>query len=148
MPKPKTAERAQARRMYVEDGKSPSEIAELLSLSESTVWSWVTKYDWRKEREEHLGGKQSIFELASNTLRVKLTEMQELAPEQITPAMLDGITKLVKVVERAKTEVRVFECVVIAAESFVPFVQREVPDEETRARIFEVWENFLDSVKD
>ena len=38
MPRAKTAERTQARRMFVEDGRTGKEIAEVLHLSESAAY--------------------------------------------------------------------------------------------------------------
>jgi len=148
MPRPKTVERGVARKMYVEEGYTPAQIADKLKISQSGVAKWVKKYGWLEQREQHLGGRKSVHERAQAILRAKLAELEEMKPEDITPGLIDSVTKLYKIVDRARETVGLFESAVVVAEEFVPFVRRRVPDEKTRAVIFEVWEEFLEKVKD
>lgn len=148
MARPKTVERGVARKMYVEEGFTPAQIAKKLNVSQSVVTKWAKKYGWIEQREQVLGGRKSVHERAQAILRTKLAELEEMKPGNITPGLIDAVTKLYKVVDRARDTVGLFESAVVVAEEFVPFVRRRVPDERTRAVIFEVWEEFLEKVKD
>ena len=140
--------RSQARRLYVEDSKTAAEVARLVGVSAQTVSAWAKRFGWAAQRETFHGGARSLYEMAYGVLRAKLEELRSLPAEKITPGMIDALAKLVRNVERLRTEVRLFECCVIAAEQFVPFVQKEIPDEATRAEVFAAWEAFLESVKE
>ena len=148
MPRAKTAERGVARKLYVEDGLTPSQIAKRVRVSESGVQNWAKKGGWREQREMFLGGPKSVHERLKTILQKKLTELEDKDPEAITAALLDGIQKLYSAVNRSAETISMFEAAVVAGEEFVGFVRRRVPDEPTRAVIFEVWEEFLEKVKD
>ena len=148
MPRAKPAERAVARKLYVEEGLSPAQIAGRVRVSESAVQSWARKDGWQERREMFMGGAKSVHERLKAILQKKLTELEEMNAEAITPALLDGVQKLYSSVNRSAETIGLFEAAIIAGEEFVSFVRRRVPDEATRAVIFEVWEEFLEAVKD
>lgn len=58
----KENERRTARILYVEQGKSGKEIAELLNVSEKTISLWVTKYNWKKARTVTVSSKENRLE--------------------------------------------------------------------------------------
>jgi len=148
MPRAKTAERGVARKLYVEDGLSPAQIAKQVRCSESAVQQWAKKHGWQKQREMFLGGPKSVHERLKSLLQKKLTELEEMNPEALTPPVLDGVQKLYKAVNDSADTISLFEAAIVAGSEFVAFVRRRVPDEVTRAVIFEVWEEFLEKVKD
>lgn len=55
----KEAERKTARILYVEQGKTAKEIAELVNVAEKTVSSWVNKYGWKAARTANVTGRQN-----------------------------------------------------------------------------------------
>lgn len=148
MPRAKTAERGVARKLYVEDGLTPAQIASRIRVSESAVQQWAKKHGWQEQREMFLGGPKSVHERLKGLLQKKLSELEEMNPDALTPPVLDGIQKLYKAVNDSAETIGLFEAAVIAGEEFVAFVRRRVPDEATRATIFEIWEEFLEKVKD
>ena len=148
MPRAKTAERGVARKLYVEDGLTPSQIAKRVRVSESGVQNWAKKGGWREQREMFLGGPKSVHERLKTILQKKLAELEDEDPKAITGALLDGIQKLYSAVNRSADTISLFESTVIMADEFVPFVRHRVPDEATRAVIFEMLDEFLDKVKD
>jgi len=148
MPRAKTAERGVARKLYVEDGLSPAMIAKRVRVSVSAVQTWAKKGGWQEQREMFLGGPKSVHERLKGLLQKKLAELEEANPEALTPPVLDGIQKLYKAVNDSADTIGLFEAAVVAGGEFVAFVRRRVPDEATRAVIFEVWEEFLEKVKD
>jgi len=139
---------AQARRLYVEEGRAVRQISQLLNVPTATIHYWVKNRKWKEVREEMAGSARSIYEMGVKILRGKLKELADMPAGKVSPAMLDGLNKLMRTVESARENVRVFECAVIAGEDFVPFVRKQIPDEQSRAIVFQVWEAFLDSVKE
>lgn len=138
---------AAARRMYCADGRSFTEIAGALGISKATVTKWAKSGGWDKVRGVIAGSIATVHDQAAEILQAKLQQLRDLPAEQVSAPMLDGLTKLFKIVNESRETLNLFECVVLAGEEFVNFVRREVPDEATRSRVFEVWEKFLDEVK-
>jgi hypothetical protein len=148
MPRAKHAEMGVARKLYIEDGLSPAQIAERCKVSESAVRGWARKGDWPKQREIMLGGPKSVHERLKGLLQKKLAELEEMNPEALTTSVLDGVQKLYKAVNDSADTMNIFEAAVLVAGEFVPFVRRRVPDEATRSTIFDIWGEFLEAVKD
>lgn len=55
----KENERKTARILYVEQGKTGKEIADLLSVTEKTVSEWVNKYGWKNARNAAVASKEN-----------------------------------------------------------------------------------------
>jgi predicted transcriptional regulator len=83
----KEKERRTARILYVEQGKSGKEIAELLSITEKTVSDWVNKFGWKKARTAAVSSKENridnlmliVDQLAADRLELsaKLKQAQD-----------------------------------------------------------------------
>lgn len=83
----KEKERRTARILYVEQGKSGKEIAELLSVNEKTISEWVNKYGWKKARTAAVSSKENrvdnlmliVDQLAADRLELsaKLKQIQD-----------------------------------------------------------------------
>lgn len=50
MAKEYDSKRRVAKHMYVHQGKTAKEIAEVLSVAQKTIGEWVKKYNWREEK--------------------------------------------------------------------------------------------------
>ena len=81
----KDSERKTARILYVKQGKSAREIAELVQVAEKTVSNWVNKYGWKSARTAIVTGRknrisnlrQIIDDFASDRLEL-YAELKEL----------------------------------------------------------------------
>jgi len=86
----KDKERRTAHILYVEQGKSAKDIAELIGVSEKTISGekgWVNKFGWKEERTARVTSKEKRIEnikkiidnIATNRLEleIKLTETAE-----------------------------------------------------------------------
>lgn len=72
----------EARKLFVQDGKSPAEICELLggSPAVSTVRNWVRMENWRVERDKH---QQMMYEkLSPSAMEEKIFQKLERALEE------------------------------------------------------------------
>lgn len=58
----KEKEQKTARILYVEQGKSAKEIAQLLHVTEKTISRWVTRYNWKSLQAAHLSAPQKRVE--------------------------------------------------------------------------------------
>jgi uncharacterized protein YjcR len=50
----KTEERKQARKLYVEEGKTGLETAAILNISTTHFYRWSHKYGWKEQKESKL----------------------------------------------------------------------------------------------
>jgi hypothetical protein len=55
----KEKERKTARILYVDQGKTGKEIAELLGIPEKTISIWVNKHGWKNARNAAVAGKEN-----------------------------------------------------------------------------------------
>jgi alkyl sulfatase BDS1-like metallo-beta-lactamase superfamily hydrolase len=140
--------KAAARKLFVEDGLSYLDVGARLTIPEATVRNWSKKGHWETARDEIAGSAKSLYEMALKVLKAKLVHLESLPPEEVTTSVLDGLNKLFIVVQSARETVRLLEAAVIAGEEFVAFVRRTVPDEATRAKVYETWDAFLEFSKD
>lgn len=136
-----------ARRLFVEDGRTPEEIADTIQVSMSTVHKWIKKYHWDTAREELSGSARTVFEMLLKALRRMVEHLNSLPPEEVSTSLLDGLHKLMKSTMEARDSVPLLESVVMAGEEFVAFIRREVPDEKTRTIVYEQWDKFLEWAK-
>lgn len=114
----KENERKTARILYVEQGKTGKEIAELLSVSEKTVSSWVNKYNWKKARTINIASKENrldnliqiVDQLAADRLELQeqlKTATDDKAKQSIRSQIADidgAITKWTKQINAVKKE--------------------------------------------
>lgn len=78
-------ERAQARIMFVENGKSQKEIASIIGMTEKTISRWSIDDNWRAERSAKLMAEQNIRKngkMALNNLSEILLSLQKQRNEE------------------------------------------------------------------
>lgn len=139
---------ARAYELYVYQGKAPGEVQSILGVPASTFQTWKKDRKWDQAREKIAGSTRTIYEKATTILQDKLTELEATPTADIKPAQLDGILKLMKTVEAAKTHIPTIEAAVYAGEAFIEFIRQQIPDEETRKVVFDTWDQFLVSLRD
>lgn len=93
MGKEKTSERRTARILYVEQLKTAKEIADLVGVTENTVGGWITKGNWKIERDTKVNSvkkqKEQINHVISAIAERRIQIERELAecdPENPTDA--------------------------------------------------------------
>jgi predicted transcriptional regulator len=79
----KEKEIAQARRMYVDMGKTAKYIAEKLGLTEKTVGKWVKEYNWKNTKVSKTVNSQNrienILAIIDSLVNERLNNMNEIA---------------------------------------------------------------------
>jgi len=121
----KDKERNTARILYVEQGKSGKEVAEMLSVSEKTISAWVTKYAWNSARTAKITSKDNRIEnlkriidgIAEDRLRLQaeLTDLINTSEDKerqtairMEMASIDGtVANWNKTLENAEKETRI-----------------------------------------
>lgn len=78
----KKDEQKLARHLYVVDGKTAKECAELVNVSEKTMGTWVDKFGWKNERDALIFSAENritnIKEIISNLAEQHLKLMADL----------------------------------------------------------------------
>lgn len=104
----KDGARANARIMFVEQGRNRKEIAELLKVREKTVGDWVAKGGWEALRAAHLTNTQNVVRTLSNLIAAYAERLTELEREGGDPKenarLVDALAKTSKSLEVVRSE--------------------------------------------
>lgn len=101
-----------ARQMYV-DGKSLSEIAEILNVSRNTLTEWKARTkkpsdeldEWDKAREMKRGFEHRLETIREN-LMDEIEEASLVSIKNVTPAMFDSLAKVDALLDRNRRAAR------------------------------------------
>ena len=88
-----------ARMLYVEHGMDAKAISEQLPISEVTLSKWVTKEDWRQQRQVRMLSPDKLIVLyyqQSEQIIKRATEEERA----ITPAEADSLNKLASSIQK------------------------------------------------
>lgn len=104
----KDGARANARIMFVEQGKSRKEIAELLKVREKTVGDWATKGNWEDQRTAWLTKTQNVERTLRGLIQAyaqQLTGLEEGGGDPKEKARLvDALAKTSKTLDTVRSE--------------------------------------------
>lgn len=132
--------RVRARTLYLQDKKSPADIAAMLGVDVATVFRWKRTEKWDQDLVETLR--------TGATLREKLfaqlnTKVEELARDGGSP---DGIAKLWKVIKELDPTIDRLGNTIKTMEDFVSFLGEQYP--AALKALSEPIERFLDFARD
>ena len=136
-----------AEELYVKQGKSLREIAELLQIAPKTIGEWSKKHNWVAKRKTAKTSPVEIARLAEDVLRAKLEELRELPPEDIDPAKIDAMYKLLLTVEKTSKETRLLEKGIFVMNVYVDYLRRTVSPEDIEIE-FQRVNGFLTSLEE
>jgi len=99
----RAAKEPQAMRMYV-DGQNLTDISALLDISDTTLRRWKSESlvpgetldGWDKQRSQKRGSRQRLRDLFER----QLAYLEGLKPDEVSPPMMDTLSKLGALVER------------------------------------------------
>lgn len=104
----KDGARANARIMFVEQGKSRKEIAELLKVREKTVGDWATKGNWEGQRTAHLTSSQNTERSLRGLIQTYTQKLTELEKDNGDPTekarLVDALSKTSKTLDAVRSE--------------------------------------------
>lgn len=90
----KKNENRTARVLYVEQGKTAKDIAELLGVTAKTVGEWVNKGNWKRERDARMASPANRIENINNIIG-DLSEQRLHNNQKLKEAEQKGDTELV-----------------------------------------------------
>ncbi|MBI4714434.1 MAG: hypothetical protein HY760_00545 [Nitrospirae bacterium] len=131
---------------FVKKGKSLTEIGERFCVSPNTLTKWRKKGGWDNKRKAILASPRTVMEMAEEVLRKKLEEVVGTLPDRLDAGVIDGLTKLIKNVERLRKEYKLLDITVLVMDEFVPFVKAKEPDSQRREAVFAMVDQFLSAV--
>jgi len=138
---------ADAERLYVEDGRTLDAIAAVLPLSKSTLGRWARTGDWNRKRAVYRSSPKSAVTTAVEVLNKKIAEINALPVEMIDGDLIKNLTQLVTAVDKLRRTWRPYELAVLAGVGFVDFVTHNVPDEDLRKAIFDVYGRYIEHAR-
>jgi transposase len=105
----KDGARANARIMFVEQGKSRKEIAELLKVREKTVGEWASKGNWEDQRTAHLTSSQQVERslkglIQTYTEQLTVMEREGDGDPREKARLVDALVKTSKTLEVVRNE--------------------------------------------
>lgn len=139
--------RVKARRLFVEEGRSPEEAAAAIGASARTVQGWIRDLGWREARaswvEVHGIPLEELEERALRKLLGRLeTEAATMEPGELL-SLLTNVNRFKALIAKAQG-FRLVDAALVVGEDFQGFVLREFPQEAPR--LLEAWKAYLDDL--
>lgn len=139
--------RAEARRLYVEQGKLPAEISPAIGCSTRTVQTWIKEGDWRAAREGWLSVHgMPVEDLEDRALRRLLGRLErdgDTLPTKELLELLSNVNKFKALIAK-RQGFRVLDAALVVGEEFEAFVLRECPEEAPQ--LLQAWKEFLEDL--
>lgn len=94
-----------ARSLYIEQGKTAKEIAELLGVTEKTVGKWIAEGNWKKERDARMASPANRIENIQNIIgnlseeRLELDRKVKYAEEQSDTDEVNRLYKRISAID-------------------------------------------------
>lgn len=132
--------KVRARTLYLQEKKTPEDIASMLRVHVTTVYRWKREDHWDKDLTEMLNTGESLREKLFTQLN---TKVEELARDGGSP---DGIAKLWKVIKELDPTVDKLGNTIRTMEEFTSFLGEQYPG--ALKEMAEPIERFLDYVRD
>lgn len=133
---------------YVKKGKSFTSIKELFGVSLTTLTKWKKDGAWDQKRKAFLASPKTVLEMAEEVLRKKLEEVMNTLQEKVDVGVIDGLTKLIKNVERLRKEYKLLDISVLVMDEFVSFIKGRENDPERREVIFSMVNQYINFVSE
>jgi len=114
-----------AERMYVHEGKTGKEIAELLPISEKQIGKWVADGEWKQKKKVARQQIHSDEAVVKGLMRKYLKELDNKAIGQITPADLDMLAKLSSTLRTIQSMLDPKAATVFVMKKFLEFVAKK-----------------------
>lgn len=140
--------RAKARRVFVEEGKTPDQVAEVIGCSSRTVQTWIKEGHWRDARETWLQVHDIPLEdLEERALRRLMGRLDREGDDLQIPELLNllGNVNKFKLMIAKRKGYRLMDAALVVGEEFQAFVLRECPAEAQA--LLEAWKAFLDELQ-
>jgi transposase-like protein len=119
-------ERLEARRLYVEEGKSIREIAATLSLNEKTVYRWSTEDAWENERASMAFTGISTVK---NSLLLAVRAMEKMVQaKEINAREVDAIMKLIKGAKSLSRDIDKRGNILLGVGELIEFLRESHPE--------------------
>lgn len=140
--------RAKARRWFVENDKTPEQIAETLGCSTRTVQAWIREGEWRDARLSYLQIQgiplEDLEERALRRLLSRLSdEADRLEPSELLE-LLSNVNRFKALIAK-RQGYRLLDAALVVGDEFQAFVVRECPEEAPV--ILQGWKTFLDALQ-
>lgn len=140
-------DRAKARRLFVQEGKTFAEIAEELGPSHRTVELWCRAEDWREQRrswiEETGTPLEDLEERAYRKVLSRLDRDSEQLPSTELLALFGALSRYKSLLVKS-SGVRLVDAVLAVAPEFEAYILRE--RQADAAPVLEGWKSFVDEI--
>lgn len=139
--------RAEARRLYVEQGKSPDEVSGVIGCSSRSVQTWVKEGAWREARQGWLSVHgMPVEDLEDRALRRLLGRLEregDALPVKELLELLRTINSFKQLIAK-RQGFRVVDAALVVGDEFEAYVLRECPEEAPH--LLEAWKGFLEDL--
>ncbi len=141
-------DRAKARRLFIEDAKTPDQVSEAIGCSSRTVQAWAKEGHWREARESWLQVHgMALDDLEERALRRLLGRLDRDGDDLPIPDLLSllGNVNKFKLMIAKRQGYRLMDAALVVGEEFQAFVLKECPEEAPA--LLEAWKGFLDEMQ-
>ena len=141
------ADKAKARRLYVEDGLSMDAVTQAIGCSARTTGIWAAAGNWKEDRASWLRVHNvPIEDLEDRAIRKLMGRLEReadaLAPETLL-SLLTNINRFKALIAK-RQGYRVLDAALVVGEEFQTFVLQEFPEEAPV--LLNAWKEFLEEL--
>jgi uncharacterized protein YjcR len=121
-----STERHEAKRLYVEEGKSIKEVSATLSVNEKTLYRWKEDDGWDKDKETLALTGVSAYK---NMLLLAVKQLQKMATDETIDArQADALNKIVKSAKSLAKDIDKRGNIMLGISEFVEFLRESHPE--------------------
>lgn len=137
-----------AERLYVQRNKTLTEIGGLCGISLQTLSRWKQEGGWEEKKRAYLSSPRGAVEVIEEVLLRKVEEIRKIHAEDVTSGQIDGLSKLVSMIEKMRRESDPLGQAIAVFEEFSQFVKGREKDPRKVGWLYAQMQGFFDRIKE
>ncbi len=137
-----------AERLYVQRSKTLTEIHELLHISLQTLSRWKQEGGWEEKKRAFLSSPRGAVEVMEEALLRKIEEIRKIHADDITPGQIDGLSKLVSMIQKMRRESDPLGQAIAVFDEFSKFVKGKEKDRRKLDWLYTQMQEFFEQLKE
>lgn len=134
---------SEAERLYVKEGKTQREIAELLGISEKTISQWSAKGEWVRKRREYLTSTRTG---PVEKLKARFAKLLE-ETDELNSKKTDEMYKIRLLIDRMEGGYDIKGATIEVMDRFTTFIRQREADKGFIERLMNHVHAFFEEVK-
>ncbi|URA10547.1 DUF1804 family protein [Thermospira aquatica] len=136
----------EARKLYVFENKTLTEISKLLGISLNTLSRWKNTFDWELDKQKYNRKVKNVLEILETKISELLEELEKTSVFDISEEDLKKLKILKETLSAIKKSEATLENYIKVMNDFVDFISQKYPErKEELARIIQDFFDYLEA---